>query len=171
MAKNLVSDLILAPLAQIWAQKLFLWILPLLDVRHCCKLSQYAISRKTKTSKKASFGPNLAHLTQIRAANFFFFFSSKIWLRQSLDTIVSYHHVQHQKKLMIQSWENLVTDRRKDRQTDKQIDFIGRCPTIIERSKYKQSCLNRPFQEVFNTCVAKYTSKYCYLRDVVRCYT
>ena len=86
MAKNLVSDLILAPLAQIWAQKLFLWILPLLDVRHCCKLSQYAISRKTKTSKKASFGPNLAHLTQIRAANFFFFF-----LKNLASSVTRYH--------------------------------------------------------------------------------
>ena len=32
MAKNLVSDLILATLAQIWPQN-FLWILPLLDLR------------------------------------------------------------------------------------------------------------------------------------------
>ena len=35
------------PLAQIWAPKNILWILPLLDVRHYCKLSLYAISRKT----------------------------------------------------------------------------------------------------------------------------
>ena len=35
---------------------------------------------------------------QIRAAKSFFFFSSKIWLRQSLDIMVSYHHVQYQKK-------------------------------------------------------------------------
>ena len=34
---------ILAPLAQ----NCFTWILPPLDVRHCCKLSLYAISRKT----------------------------------------------------------------------------------------------------------------------------
>ena len=45
----------------------YLWILPLLDVRNCCKLSLYAISRKTnkpnlrkwqiKTSFRPSFGP------------------------------------------------------------------------------------------------------------------
>ena len=36
---------------------------------------------------------------QIRAAkSFFFFFFSKIWLRQSLDIMVSYHHVQYKKK-------------------------------------------------------------------------
>ena len=28
-------------------KKIFSWILPVLDVRHCCKLSLYAISRKT----------------------------------------------------------------------------------------------------------------------------
>ena len=39
--------------------------------------------------------------------------------------MVSYHHVQHQKKLMIQSWENSVTDRRKDRRTDKQNRLIS----------------------------------------------
>ena len=35
------------------------------------------------------------------ATNFFFFI--KIWLRQSLDIIVSNNHVQYQKALMIQS--------------------------------------------------------------------
>ena len=30
-------------------------------------------------------------------------FISKIWLHQSLDIMVSYHHVQYQEKLMIQS--------------------------------------------------------------------
>ena len=65
---------------------------------------------------------------------YLFFFFSKIWLRHSLDVMVSYHHVQYQKKLMIRSWENLVTDRRTDRRTDKS-DFIGRCPTNVERPK------------------------------------
>ena len=36
-------------------------------------------------------------------------FFSKIWLRQSLDIMVNDNHLQHQKKLMIQSWQNLVT--------------------------------------------------------------
>ena len=35
-------------LAQIWFPKFFLWVLPLLDVKKCCKLSLYAIPRKTK---------------------------------------------------------------------------------------------------------------------------
>ena len=54
-------------------------------------------------------------LTQIRTA--FFFFPKKIWLRQSLGIMVSDHHVQYQKKLMIQSWEDLVTEGRTGRRT------------------------------------------------------
>ena len=48
--------------------------------------------------------------------------------------MVIYHHVQYQKKLMMQSCENLVTDERTDRRTDKS-DFIGRCPTNVECPK------------------------------------
>ena len=50
--------------------------------------------------------------------------------------MVSYHHVQYQKKLMIQSWKNLVSDGLTDGQTERQTDesdFIGRCLTNIER--------------------------------------
>ena len=54
-------------------------------------------------------------------------FFSQIWLRHSLDVMVSYYHVQYPKKLKIQSWENLV----KDRQTDKS-DFIGPCQNNSE---------------------------------------
>ena len=45
--KNLVLDLILASLAQSWAPKTFLWILPVINPTHCCKLTLYVISRKT----------------------------------------------------------------------------------------------------------------------------
>ena len=63
-------------------QKLFSWILPLLDVLHCCKLSLYAISRKLmmqtgENGKKpsfmldfSSFGPNLG------PKKFFVYFAS-----------------------------------------------------------------------------------------------
>ena len=36
---------------------------------------------------------------------------------------------------MIQSWENLVTDGQKGRQTDES-DLIGRCPTTSSVQKY-----------------------------------
>ena len=168
MVKYLISGPILP---QIWTPKCFSWILPLLDVRHCCKLSSCAISRENykanlrKWQKKLSFGPNFGpfdlnlgpnffslldivasyHCMQFQGKlmkqtwenckkpsfkpdfgpfgpnlgpNFIYLFFSKIWLRQSLDIIVSYHHAQHQKKLMIQSWENVVTDGHTDGQTD-----------------------------------------------------
>ena len=61
----------------------------------------------------------LAHLAQIRATKFFF---QKIWLFHARDIMARYHHVQYQKKLMIQSWENLVTDGQTDGQMDGQTD-------------------------------------------------
>ena len=64
MAKNLVLSLILATLAQIWAQMTFFVDFTSTDVRNCCKLSLYAISGKTnepnlrKWQKKPSFRPD-----------------------------------------------------------------------------------------------------------------
>ena len=114
MQKKQILGLILVPFGPDLVLNFFLWVLCLLDVRHCCKLSLYAISRTTNEPnlrkwQKPSFGLMLAHLPEIRATKFFF---SKIWLCQSLDIMVIYHHVQYQKKLLIQSWENLVTDGR-----------------------------------------------------------
>ena len=59
---------------------LFSWILLLLDIRHCCKLSLYAISRKTKDpnsrkwQKNLNLGLILAPWAQIQVAISFFFF-------------------------------------------------------------------------------------------------
>ena len=72
--------------------------------------------RKTNEPNLIKWQKNLVLcpvLAQIRATIFFFL----IWLRQSLDIMVSYHHGQYQKKLLIQSWENLVTDGQADRRT------------------------------------------------------
>ena len=120
MTKNLILGLILACLAQIWVQKFFFVVLPLLNASHCCKLLLHAISRKTNNPnsrkwQKTSFlvwfrsvGP------KIQAAIFF----PKIWLRQSLAIKVSYHHVQNQKKnndlilkKLSEEWKDGQTDR------------------------------------------------------------
>ena len=45
--KKQVLHPILAPLAQIWGPIFFSWILPLVYVIYCCKLSLYAISKKS----------------------------------------------------------------------------------------------------------------------------
>ena len=50
--------------------------------------------------------------------------------------MVKYHHVKYQKKLMIQSRENFVTDRWTDRLTDES-DFTESCQTSIEPPKNK----------------------------------
>ena len=70
------------------------------------------MNQTSENRKKPSLGPILA---QIRATKIFF----KIWLCQSLDVMVSYHHVQYQKKVIIQSSENLVTNGWTDRQMDR----------------------------------------------------
>ena len=58
--KNLVSDPILASLAQIWAPKnFFLWILPLLDVRHRgMQFLGKQMNQIWENGKKPSFGPD-----------------------------------------------------------------------------------------------------------------
>ena len=53
-----------------------------------------------ENDEKSHFGPGPKFGSQKKKN---FFFSSKIWLRQSLDTMVRYHHAQYQIKLMIQS--------------------------------------------------------------------
>ena len=69
ITKNLVSGQILDNLAQVWAPKVFVWILPQLHVRRCCKVLLYTFSRKNKLEKIAKnlvlgqilprFGPNM----------------------------------------------------------------------------------------------------------------
>ena len=81
---------ILARLVQIWAPKLFSWLLPLPDMQFQEKLMNQTWENGKKTSFGFDFdpfGPNSGHQ----------FFFSKIWLRQSLDIMVSYHHAQYQK--------------------------------------------------------------------------
>ena len=85
-------------------------------------------------TKELVSDPISVHLTLIRATNFFL---EKLCLRQSLDAMVSYHHLQYQKKLIMKSWGKLSGGRsdgqgkggRTDGQTDEHTDqsyFIGR---------------------------------------------
>ena len=68
MVKKLVSGLILVHLAQISAppqKKIFFsWIFIPLGVRYYCKLSLYAISRKTNEAKLEKMAKNLAAFEQ-----------------------------------------------------------------------------------------------------------
>ena len=72
----------------------------------------------------------------------------------------SYHHVQYQKNLMIQSWENLVTDTPMSRQTDES-DFIGRCTTNTKRTTTLDSPMTSLKLNLFlNSVISKYSSKF-----------
>ena len=62
-------------------KNVFLWVLPLPDVIHCCKLSMYAISRKTnnqkwENGKKPSFRPDFGHFGPNMAPKLFVNFTS-----------------------------------------------------------------------------------------------
>ena len=114
-------------------QKLFGGILPLLDVRHCCKLSLYTISRKTnepilrKWQKTLILGSILPHSPQIRAANFFF---------KNLASLVTRYHGQLSSCTISDKTNDPILRKLSDGWTDGQTDesdFIGRCPTNIER--------------------------------------
>ena len=87
------------------------------------KIQEKLMNQTWENGKKPIFGPDLSPFGTNSGCQFFF---SKIWLRQSLDIMVSYHHVLYQKKLMVKSWENLVTDGETKEQMDES-DFIGRC--------------------------------------------
>ena len=94
------------------------------------------MNQTRENGKKPSFGPDFGPPGPKSRHQFFFFFS-KIWLHQSLDIMVSYHHVQYQKKTNDPILRKL-SDGRTDGQTDGQrdeSDFIGRCPTNVERPK------------------------------------
>ena len=61
--------------------------------------------------------------TEIRAANFSFFFSSEIWLRQSIDIMVRYQRVKYQEKTnntILRKFNDGQTDGQTGRQIDKQ---------------------------------------------------
>ena len=112
--KQQILGLILVPFGPDLVLKMFFWfyvywMLDIVASYHCMQFQGQLMNQTWENGKKPSFGPILVHLPEIRATKFFF---SKIGICQSLDIMVSYHHVQYQKRLMIQSWENLVTDGR-----------------------------------------------------------
>ena len=78
--------------------------------------------------EKPHFGPDLGPLGPNSGRQFFL---KKIWLYQSPDIMESHHRVQYQKKTNDPIFRKF-SDRRTDRQTNES-DFIGRCPTNVER--------------------------------------
>ena len=78
MAEKLVSSLILAHIGTNLIPTFFVWVLPLLNVMNCCKLSLYATSGKTselnqtrENGKKPSFRIDFGPLSQTWAPKIF----------------------------------------------------------------------------------------------------
>ena len=93
---------------------------------HCMQFQGKHMIQTQGNDQKTHFGPDLGPLGPNSGHQFFF--------QNLASSVARYYSQQYQKKLMIQSRENLVTDGRTDGQTDES-DFIGRCPTNVERSK------------------------------------
>ena len=85
-----------------------------------------------KNGKTPCFGPDFGPFNPNSGCQNFF---SKIWLRQSPITMYNIR-----KKLMIQSWENLVTDGRTDGSVNVQFQY-GLCATRC------QHCQGFPYHE------------------------
>ena len=96
------------------------------------------MTQTQENGEKPCFGPDLGTLGPNSGHQFFFL---KIWLCQSLDIMVSYHHVKYKKKTndpILKKFTDGGMDERTDGHTDRQrdeSDFIGCCPTDIE-NKY-----------------------------------
>ena len=95
----------------IWSPKFFSNVLPLPNVKHCCKLLLHAISRKTneanlKNSKKLAFNPDFDTFLPKYGPNFFFFFF--LWLFALLDVMhcckLSMYTIS--RKINEPNWEN-----------------------------------------------------------------
>ena len=74
---------------------------------HCMQFQGKLMNQIWENSKKPYFEPDFGPFVPNLRHHFFL---KKIWLRHSLYIMVSYHHIQYQKQLTIQSWENLVMD-------------------------------------------------------------
>ena len=111
-----------------WPQIFFSWISPLLNVRYCCKLSLYPISRKTNESNLGKWQKNIVsspiftHLFDPNSSREFFFQKSgfishyKSWsatikynIRKTNDPIL---------RKLSDRWKDRQTDGRTDRQKD-----------------------------------------------------
>ena len=118
--KNLVQSPIFPLLVHIWAPNFFSSILPPPVVRHCCKLSLYAILRKTnepnlrKQQKKLVLEPSLVHLAKIRVANFFFL--------NLAPSVTRYHGQLSSCTISEETYDSILrklSDRRTGGQTDR----------------------------------------------------
>ena len=73
-------------------------MLVIVTSNHCIQFQEKLMIQTQENGEKLYFGPGFGPLDESSGHQRFFF---QIWLCQSLDVMVSYHHGQYQKKLMI----------------------------------------------------------------------
>ena len=117
-----------------WFSKISTWLWPTLDVRHCCNLQLYAISRKTNNSNSRKW----------RKTSFWTWFRPvrpkfglrNIFFKNRASSITRYHgqlsSCTISEKINYSILKKVSVDTQTDRITDVS-DVIGRFPTIIER--------------------------------------
>ena len=144
------------------SQIFFSWVLSLLDVRNCYKLSLYVVLRKTygtnsrnwwKTSFWALFRPIGPK------------FGPPFWAVKNLAPSVTRYHNQLSSSTISEKTNDPVLrkfcdgrkDGQKDRQTDER-DFNGRCPTNVER--LKQNLYEKAFSSVETKTISQFAVKF-----------
>ena len=100
--------------------KKILWILPLLDVRHCCKaINVYnfkeLMNRTWENGKKSIFGPNFGPSDPNSCHQFFFF--------QNLTFLVTRYHGQLSSCTILEKTNDLILRKRIDGRTDGWMDL------------------------------------------------
>ena len=111
-----------ARLAQVWTQKIFVGFMStrckIVASYHCIQFQGNLMIQTQENGKKLHFGPDLNSLGPFLGQHFFFFFSSKSTISEKNNDPIL----------------RKIIDGRTDGQAD-EIDFIGRCPTKVERPK------------------------------------
>ena len=130
----------------------FSWILPLLDIRYCCKVSLYAISKKTyqPSLRKCQKKPSWAQLWPIWSK-----FGPTI-----LASLVTRHRGQLSSCTISKKTNDSILIKLSDRRTagrtnreqTNQSDFIGRCPSDVKRPKVRR---NSRVSSIIHCCIYK----------------
>ena len=104
------------------------YMLDIVESYPCMQFQGKLINQIWENSKKPSFGPDFGPFDPNLGHQFLF---SKIWLRLSLDVMVSTISEKTNGPIL-----RKLSDGQMDRLTDES-DFIARCPTNVERPKMK----------------------------------
>ena len=96
----------------------FSWVLLLLDVRHCHKLSSYAISKKTYDQKKEDGEKPHFRLDSKFWPSIFFFKNLAFWVTRYPGQLSSWTISGKTNDPLLRKFSDGWTDRRTERQTD-----------------------------------------------------